>query len=169
MKPTPWFKRTFPIITDKGQLPALIERLAGTPIRLEEKVLSFTDEFLVACTDDDWSIQEHAGHLLNLEGLWLTRLSDLLSSSAELSEADLMNYATYEAKYNEQAIEAILETFAEVRLQLVTLLRSISTEDLSKKSLHPRLKTPMTILDLVFFIAEHDDHHLAMIHWLSQK
>jgi len=47
MKLTPWFNRTFPTITDAGQLPSIIERLAGTPLRLEEKVLQFSDEFLV--------------------------------------------------------------------------------------------------------------------------
>ncbi len=28
---------------------------------------------------------------------------------------------------------------------------------------HPRLKQPMSMVDLFFFIAEHDDHHLARI------
>jgi hypothetical protein len=28
---------------------------------------------------------------------------------------------------------------------------------------HPRLEQPMTVVDLCFFVAEHDDHHLAAI------
>jgi hypothetical protein len=29
--------------------------------------------------------------------------------------------------------------------------------------LHPRLKMPMRLVDHLFFVAEHDDHHLAII------
>jgi hypothetical protein len=28
--------------------------------------------------------------------------------------------------------------------------------------LRPRLKTPMRLVDHLFFVAEHDDHHLAI-------
>jgi hypothetical protein len=28
---------------------------------------------------------------------------------------------------------------------------------------HPRLKTPMRLVDHLYFAAEHDDHHLARI------
>jgi hypothetical protein len=29
--------------------------------------------------------------------------------------------------------------------------------------LHPRLKQPMRLVDHLYFVAEHDDHHLARI------
>ena len=29
--------------------------------------------------------------------------------------------------------------------------------------LHPRLKQPMRLVDHLYFVAEHDDHHLAKI------
>ncbi len=169
MQPTPWFKRKFTPITNNGSLPSIIERLEGTPIRLEQKVLQYADEFLIQHEGDDWSIQEHTGHLLNLEWLWYARITDIINGEAYLTEADLTNAATYEAKYNEQSIEAILDAFIEVRNQLVNLLRSIKVTDLNKQSLHPRLQTPMKLIDLAYFIAEHDDHHLAMIHGLTQK
>jgi hypothetical protein len=35
-------------------------------------------------------------------------------------------------------------------------------------ALHPRLKTPMRIIDLFLFVAEHDDHHLARITELAR-
>jgi len=169
MKATPWFNRTFPKITDNGQLPSIIIRLEGTPVRLEEKLLQFSDEFLVKFQDDNWSIQEHAGHLLNLEGLWFSRFTDIMTGAAYLQTADLTNQPTYDAKYNEQNIENIIEAFKEVRNQLVQLLRSIQEEDLSKQALHPRLETPMKIIDLAYFVAEHDDHHLALIQELIEQ
>jgi hypothetical protein len=30
-------------------------------------------------------------------------------------------------------------------------------------AVHPRLKRPMRLIDLCFFIAEHDDHHLTIV------
>ncbi len=169
MQQTPWFNRKFELIANNGLFPSIIERLAGAPIRVEQKVLQFADEFLIQQEGDDWSIQEHVGHLLNLEWLWYARVTDIINGEAYLTEADLTNSATYDAKYNEQNIEAILEAFIEVRKQLVTLLRGIKDADLNKQSLHPRLQTPMKIIDLAFFVAEHDDHHLALIHLLTQK
>ena len=32
-----------------------------------------------------------------------------------------------------------------------------------RKSLHPRLQQMITLTDLLFFIAEHDTHHLTRI------
>lgn len=37
-----------------------------------------------------------------------------------------------------------------------------------KSSLHPRLNVPMTIVDLAFFDAEHDDHHLVRINEIKR-
>ena len=38
----------------------------------------------------------------------------------------------------------------------------------SSSALQPRLKTKIRVIDLVFFIAEHDDHHLARISELKR-
>jgi hypothetical protein len=37
----------------------------------------------------------------------------------------------------------------------------LSGAQLFHASLHPRLKIPVRIIDLVYFVAEHDDHHLG--------
>jgi hypothetical protein len=34
---------------------------------------------------------------------------------------------------------------------------------------HPRLKTPMRLVDHLYFVAEHDDHHLARIRELLSE
>jgi len=36
-------------------------------------------------------------------------------------------------------------------------------ELVERSAFHPRLKKPMRIIDLAFFVAEHDDYHLAKI------
>jgi hypothetical protein len=46
------------------------------------------------------------------------------------------------------------------------LLADVATRDIVHSSHtleHPRLKAPMRAIDHLYFVAEHDDHHLAMI------
>ncbi len=42
-------------------------------------------------------------------------------------------------------------------------LDAFDEEVLGVVARHPRLDRPMRIVDLMLFIAEHDDHHLATI------
>jgi hypothetical protein len=42
-------------------------------------------------------------------------------------------------------------------------LLDLQDDQLLGTALHPGLKTPMRIIDLAYFVAEHDDHHLASI------
>ncbi|WP_222597293.1 DinB family protein [Chitinophaga pinensis] len=57
----------------------------------------------------------------------------------------------------------LLQRFREQREAFVKKLAALTDEDLEKTALHPRLKTPMRIIDLAYFVAEHDDHHLARV------
>jgi hypothetical protein len=40
-------------------------------------------------------------------------------------------------------------------------------DELERCVVHPRLGTPMRLVDLAYFIAEHDDHHLARLRELT--
>ena len=60
-----------------------------------------------------------------------------------------------------------LIAFIRQRFVLVEFLENAIAEDLNKSALHPRLQTPMKIIYLAFFVAEHDDHHLAYITYLK--
>jgi hypothetical protein len=39
----------------------------------------------------------------------------------------------------------------------------LRAEEFNRSLLHPRLKQPMRLVDHLYFVAEHDDHHLARI------
>jgi hypothetical protein len=43
----------------------------------------------------------------------------------------------------------------------------MSPAELARTSLHPRLQQPMSVVDLCFFVAEHDDNHLRTIEELK--
>src|SRR4051812_23359855 len=85
MKRQPWFERVFPTGLPSEQLPLIIERLRGTPARLEDRLKRVADEALTRRRGDTWSAQENAGHLLDMEGLWLTRVGDLADGRPELA------------------------------------------------------------------------------------
>jgi uncharacterized damage-inducible protein DinB len=40
---------------------------------------------------------------------------------------------------------------------------------LSRISVHPRLNQPMRLIDSLYFVAEHDDHHIAAMSNLLRK
>ena len=75
-----------------------------------------------------------------------------------------MSPAVFEPKdYNPWPIEKVIDYFKTNRLTNLKKYQSLSEIDLKKSSLHPRLKVQMTPVDLAWFDAEHDDHHLLTI------
>ncbi|MEM9935822.1 MAG: DinB family protein, partial [Bacteroidota bacterium] len=110
-----------------------------------------------------WSIKEEVGHLWDLEPLWLARMHDILSGREDLTVADLTNRKTHEAGHNERRLGVLMQAFELERGKLLSLLRVGTEADGLKAAKHPRLGTPMTLMDLAYFVAEHDDHHLARI------
>jgi hypothetical protein len=163
MQRTEWFKRKFPLMEDNGVLPAIIERLAGTPARVEEMTSGLDEQLLTIKPQGKWSIKEEIGHLSDLEPLWSGRLDDFINREAELSAADLTNRKTHEADHHETPLSTLLDNFRQERGRLVARLMNLDEGELLHAALHPRLKTPMRVIDLAYFVAEHDDHHLASI------
>jgi uncharacterized damage-inducible protein DinB len=143
--------------------PNVCARLRGTPARLEELLRGRTREILVSKPQEKWSAQEHAGHLLDLEPLWRARVEDYVAGSAELTVTDLQNRKTDKANYNAQLLETILAGLRNARAKLLSRAGELDSSLFSQAIPHPRLKTPMRLVDHLYFVAEHDDHHLARI------
>jgi uncharacterized damage-inducible protein DinB len=161
--PPRWFDRKFELGLDPEAAPELLERLRRTPERLANAVRGLSHETLTRRHDGKWSIQENAGHLCDLESLWDQRLDDYDGDATELHPADLENRKTHEAAHNDRAIADILADFSAVRGRIVKRLERMSSSQLARTALHPRLRQPMSAVDLCFFVAEHDDHHLRTI------
>src|SRR6202049_5016018 len=106
-----WFERKFEFSLAVELHPNLLARLRGTPARIEELLRGRSEEILVTKPQAKWSAQEHAGHLLDLESLWLARVDDLLAGSDRLTVADLTNRKTHEANHNARLLTEILEEF----------------------------------------------------------
>ncbi|HYY57003.1 MAG TPA: DinB family protein, partial [Pyrinomonadaceae bacterium] len=83
-----WFEREFSFDLPVWMYPNVMERLRGTPARLEDRVGSLPPELLTRRDGDKWSIQEHTGHLLDLGPLDIARLDDYTAGSESLRPAD---------------------------------------------------------------------------------
>jgi uncharacterized damage-inducible protein DinB len=168
-EPIPWFERVFTFDAPQGIFPNLVERLRGTPSRLEERLRPLPRLVLTRKTAGAWSIQENAGHLLDLEPLWAGRVDDFVAGADALRTADLTNRKTHQAGHNDAPLEQILSGFRAARMELVRRLDGMEAAAFTKTALHPRLKTPMRLIDHLIFVAEHDDHHLARISALMRS
>ncbi|MEO5953546.1 MAG: DinB family protein [Chloroflexia bacterium] len=163
MKEPNWFERIFDFKFPAEYYPYVLERVRGTPARLEELVANIDPNILTVKPDDEWSIQEHVGHLWDLEELHTSRLDDFDAAATILTAADLTNKKTYDANHNAWSLNELLEAFRAVRTNFVSRVEDLDEEAVQKSALHPRLNVPMRLVDLLYFTAEHDDHHLASI------
>src|ERR1700690_1033042 len=158
-----WFERRFDFSFPAELYPNICVRLRGTPARLEEMVRSAGREGLIRKDGEKWSAQETTGHLLDLEPLWLARVEDFIAGTTDLTAADLTNRKTHEARHNERAMADMESDFRASRSKLLQGGGELDPAMFGRAALHPRLKTPMRLVDHLFFVAEHDDHHLAQI------
>ena len=161
MQQVKWFERKFNFDNSHLIFPSILERLEGTPLRLEHKIASFSEEILQKHIGETWTIKENIGHLIDLEPLWQGRLQDILDGKTELRSTDLANGATFLANHNSTPTQDLIQKFYAIRQDTLDLLLKIGSSQLENFGLHPRLKTPMRICDIFLFVAEHDDHHLA--------
>jgi uncharacterized damage-inducible protein DinB len=168
MPQSKWFERKFDFSSSQNIFPSIVERLRGTPARLEEKIKLLPPRILTIKLDGSWSIAENIGHLIDLEPLWQARLEDFINGNEELRPADLQNTKTHNANYNSKSISELLASFRAVRKETVMMLESIDEKIVFRTVLHPRLKTPMRMMDSFLFTAEHDDHHLTRMTEISR-
>lgn len=158
-----WIERNFELSYPLGMFPNFMERIRGTPARLEELLRGMPKGILTVKPEHGWSIQEHAGHLLDLDELHSGRVDDFIFRAKTLRAWDGTNRKTHDANHNRNTIDSILKAFRESRNRFIHRLESLDDETHQVIALHPRIQRPMRVVDMVYFTAEHDDHHLSAI------
>jgi hypothetical protein len=159
MKKPEWFERKFQFGIHFGMLPFFLERLEGTIARLEKKVSLGTEKDLSFPPGGKWSIKQHIGHLAEVDEIALKRIDEMLEGVSPMSPAVFQP----RQDYNGQPVSKVLDQFTRARRKNLAKYKSLSEEDCQKVSLHPRLNVVMNPVDLAYFDAEHDDHHLVKI------
>jgi hypothetical protein len=158
-----WTERTFMFGYDKRYLPQLTERLKGAAPRIEELVSGMDEATISKRLNNEWSVKEHIGHLADLEALHDGRIDDFIHGAEVLRAADMSNKATYDAPHNDVSIAGHLATLRRVRAAFINRILALDEQVLDRKALHPRLKQMVNLPDIMYFVAEHDNHHLMRI------
>lgn len=144
-------------------LADFIERLAGTPARLEERVRGLDPAIALTQVDNSWSIQQNAGHLADVEELWQRRIAELGEGRTVFTAADPAYFGKLALRHRERTMAETLEEFRVKRFALTRMMKAVSPEVQLRRALHERLNTQMRLVDIAQFTAEHDDNHLLRI------
>ena len=163
MQRTKWIERKFTFNLSENELAKVLEKLNATISNLKQLVSSLSDSQLKKKVDTKWSIQEHIGHLGDLEELHEGRIDDFINRKEILRAADMSNAKTNFANHNQASIQDLINNFTKKRDNFISRLSKLDVETQKFKSLHPRLQIMMRPIDMAFFTAEHDDHHLTTI------
>lgn len=158
-----WLNYEWKFEFPSGMYRAICARMAGTPARLGELLQSVAEEKLREKPGGKWSLKQQAGHLWVVEELWFGRFEQYVRGEARLAAADMSNRKTHEANFDETPLMEILRGFRIEREKTMRLLDRLTLEDAARVAEHPRLAVPMRLVDHCFFVAEHDDHHLAVM------
>ena len=169
METIKWFDRQFSFNHTPDEYPEILERLKAAPKLLVEVIGIISESQLTERANDKWSIKEHIGHLFVLEPLWRDRIIDIQSGKKRLTPTDLENTATSEGGFNEYPLQELIAMFTDERTETVRLLSTIELTSVTTTSEHPRMKQQLGIIDHLYFVAEHDDHHINHIRELKRK
>ena len=80
-----------------------------------------------------------------------------------MSPADISNSATDKMNFNTFSLQELIDSFTHQRIKTIEFLNNLQKTDFTKSSTHPRLQQPMRIIDLMYFVTEHDQHHLNAV------
>lgn len=166
--PGKWFERKFDFKNLNATPHTVLERIKATPIKIQHRLKNVSESALIK-KEGAWSIKENIGHLTDLEPIWTGRIKDILDKKEYLREIDLSNKKTEEANHNSQKLQDLITNFSSERKRLVEIAENNFSDFLKLQSIHPRLGIKMRMIDLLYFVAEHDDHHLATINYLLTK
>jgi len=161
MQRLPWIHRKFQFDIPPGWMPNILERLHGTSARIRQMTRDLSDSHASLQPNDQWSVKQHIGHLTDLELLHTGRVSDFIFREPILRAADMSNAKTNQAGHNNKSLSVLINEFEHDRNNFIWHLKKLDEDTQQFASLHPRLKTYMRPVDMAYFTAEHDDHHLA--------
>lgn len=120
-----------------------------------------TGEIPQRASEPEMFVKEHLGPLEDLHALEERRLRKFVAGIPVLSAANPTNRVTEASGHNRTPVILLLERLRMLRVVPVRKLELLTEEPAIRTALHPRLQRSLRLLDWAYFIAEHDDHHLA--------
>ena len=163
MRLTPWSERRLDYGRDDLELPILVERLRGTPSRVLELFRGRPVERLTMHLHGRWCALEHVAHLIELQDHFERRLDDLCALRPEVGVIDLTGQEVRLRAQCRRSPGDVLEEFRLKRMAFVERVQELEAPVHRHVARHPCEGRPYRTVDMLHWIAEHDDHHLASI------
>ena len=164
-----WVDHKFNLGIDPGWSHNVITRISDIDVRCEHHCAGLSDEELSTRLNDKWSIKEHIGHLIDLEELHINRIIQFKNLKNNLDAADMSNKKTEASNHNDRSLKDLISELVTEREELIRQFQALNEECMNHAAMHPRLKVEMKPVDLMFFVGEHDDHHLTSIRKIKKK
>lgn len=169
LKITPWIERKFNFDFPAEYFPCFYERLIGTLPRIRALTDQLSEATLENKVDGKWSIKEHIGHLGDVHLLFDYRFQQYLNGETELMVPEMKGKLTNEADHNSKTLAEVIDYYISKRMPFIDRLDTLGADDLSRTAYHPRLNMPMRLVDMLFFMSEHDDFHLSWMRYASRR
>ena len=145
------------------ELPVLLERVQGTTARLSSLLARQPAEKLLRRVEGKWSAMEHLGHLVTLQDRFTPRVDDFVQRRTKLCDINLQDQVPFLQGQRLRMLGDVLEEFRLKRLEFANRIEHFHRRSLEHFAYHPCQDRTMRPMDMLFWIAEHDDHHLASV------
>lgn len=142
----------------------VIRRMQQTPVIYKAILANVTPETARTITDgpDGWSIVEIMSHVYEYEGLFMSRVQQMLTEDKpvfpQLDQAALAKQEHYQDRDFEQMWQGWLER----RRAFLELLKRLTDEQWQRLGVHPLLKD-VTVLEMSLNTVVHDIDHMEQI------
>ncbi len=163
MRITPWNERQLTFGRGTDELPLLVERVLGTPARIMLLVQGLPLERISMRVTGRWSVKDHLAHLILLDERMEVRADDLQARRSRLTPVVLDDQDRYLSIHRHRPFGDMVEEFRLRRNYLVGRFVQLDAAALEHRAEHPCRGMSMSAADQLLFIAEHDDHHLALM------
>lgn len=151
------------------ELPVLLERVQGTTARFRDLLARQPAEKLLHRAEGKWSVMEHLGHLLTLQDRFFPRVDDFAQRRTKLCDINLRDQVPFLQGQCLRMPGDVLEEFRLKRLDFANRVEHLHRRSLEHAAYHPCQDRAMRPMDMLFWIAEHDDHHLASVRALLYR
>lgn len=110
---------------------------------------------------EKWSLKEVIGHLADTERVMAYRILSIVRSETIVLSGFDENEFVQNASFNQQSVKDLLQNLQVVRQSTIHLIKSLSTNDLTRRGLANNFE--VTVRALIVIIAGHELHHCNII------
>jgi len=141
-----------------------IEIISQYPALLKKEAAGLTaEELKLTYRPDGWNISQVIHHTADSHMNAFVRFKLALTESTPTIKPYRENLWAQLPDTTDVPIEASLKILEGLHFRWVTLLRTLSEEDLEKKYFHPEQKKESALFDVLALYAWHCRHHLAHV------